>query len=149
METKLPEIYAICSMDSIAVGDAKAFDLAKVDKNGESRPFRIVIIRETPFIYRGYVNVCPHEGVWLNIGTGVFFNSTGQFLKCGKHGAIFRIDTGVCVGGPCEGARLEPVSVMAMSGDVCMSGVKLLEDDRPGFPTDDLDETMEIMIQSD
>ena len=38
---------------------------------------------------------------------------------------------------------------MAMSGDVCMSGVKLLEDDRPGFPTDDLDETMEIMIQSD
>ena len=81
METKLPEIYAICSMDSIAVGDAKAFDLAKVDKNGESRPFRIVIIRETPFIYRGYVNVCPHEGVWLNIGTGVFFDFNRTISK--------------------------------------------------------------------
>lgn len=146
MQTKPLEIYAICPMDSIAIGKAKAFDLAKLDEDGISRPFRIVIVRQTPTIYWGYANTCPHEGVWLNIGTGSFFDPTGKFLKCGKHGATFEIDTGICVSGPCEGAKLDSVAVMAMSGDVCISGVRLLEDDGFGFPADDLDETMEIMI---
>lgn len=149
MKNRRPEIYAICAKDSIAIGDAKAFDLARLDAEGRPRPFRIVIVRQTPTTYRGYVNTCPHEGAWLNIGSGGFFDSTGTMLKCGKHGATFQIETGLCVDGPCQGASLEPVAVLAISGDICIAGVSLLEDDGGRGSPDDLEETMEIMITSD
>jgi len=144
MQTKPHEIYAVCPMDSIAIGQAKAFDLARLD-DGQPRPFRVLIVRVKPTTYRGYVNTCPHEGVWLNIGSGGFFDATGKYLRCGKHGATFEVETGLCVDGPCEGASLEPVAVMAVSGDVCIDGIELLEDRDFG----QYDETMEIMIHPD
>jgi len=147
MKTQPPEIFAVCPMDAVPIGAARAFDLARVDDSGEARPFRIFIVREKPTTYRGYVNACPHEGVWLNIGSGRFFDSTGSFLRCGKHGAAFNIATGLCVDGPCAGAHLEPVAVVAINGVVCIAGVRLLEEESERR-TDAADETMEITVHS-
>lgn len=145
MTKKPPAIYTVCPMDGIPIGGAKAFDLARLDDDGEARPFRIFIVREEPTTYRGYVNACPHEGVWLNIGSGDFFDSAAAALRCGKHGALFDVATGLCIEGPCAGASLEPVAVVAINGDVCVAGVKLQEedDDRAADPAE---ETMEITV---
>jgi nitrite reductase/ring-hydroxylating ferredoxin subunit len=35
---------------------------------------------------------------------------------CAAHGAIFEIETGICVAGPCPGARLRPLPVRLSSG---------------------------------
>lgn len=145
MTNEPPDIYAVCPMDAIPIGGARAFDLARLDDDGEARPFRIFIVREEPTTYRGYVNACPHEGIWLNIGSGDFFDATGKVLRCGKHGALFDIATGLCIEGPCAGTNLEPVAIVAINGDVCIAGVTLQEEDtdRGGNPGD---ETMEITV---
>ncbi len=49
--------------------------------------------------------------------------------ECGQHGALFEIETGQCVDGPCEAKSLEPIAVAIIDGEVCLCGGKLIEDD--------------------
>ena len=58
----------------------------------------------------GYLNQCPHAGGPLDF-EGQVLESSGRFLMCARHGAIFEPHTGKCVGGPCRGARLTPLAV--------------------------------------
>jgi nitrite reductase/ring-hydroxylating ferredoxin subunit len=140
------DVFVICAADSIARGSAKPFSLSRIDESGESRPFPIVIIRTDANDFFGYVNACPHQGVWLNIGAGEFFTADRKSLKCGRHGAIFAVDSGLCLGGPCQHQSLEPIALAVIDGDVCLCGVALVEDDGFPDPFDEGDETMEIMI---
>ena len=140
------EVFVICATDAIERGSARAFSLSRFDEAGESRPFPIVVIRTHDNEYVGYVNSCPHDGVWLNIGSGDFFTPDRAFLKCGRHGATFEIDTGLCIDGPCNGKNLQPIALAVVDGEVCLCGERLVEDDRPFDSFEDSDETMEIMI---
>jgi nitrite reductase/ring-hydroxylating ferredoxin subunit len=149
MGSEKVEIFVVCAADSIEPGGAQAFSLSRIDEAGESRPFPIVIIRGGADAYYGYVNACPHEGTWLNIGSGAFFTDDRAMLRCGRHKARFEIDTGLCVDGPCKDRSLEPIAVAVIDGDVCLCGVALVEDDQFPDPFDELDDTMEIMIHPD
>lgn len=143
------DIYAICEIEEIAPGTAKAFDLSRVMDDGEARPFRIVVIRTGVREFAGYVNSCPHQGTWLNIGGGQFFNTDRTRLRCGRHGSLFDIESGACVEGACEGKHLEPIALAVVGRDVCLCGVRLVEEEPRPFPYDDFDDTMEIMISPD
>ena len=57
----------------------------------------------------GYVNECQHASV---------LESGRQFILCPYHGAIYQPDTGLCVGGPCRGSRLDAVAVVERDGQV-------------------------------
>jgi nitrite reductase/ring-hydroxylating ferredoxin subunit len=59
----------------------------------------------------GYLNRCAHVPIELDWAEGQFFESSGLYLMCATHGAIYAPDTGKCVGGPCRGGRLRPVEV--------------------------------------
>ncbi|CAG4926977.1 Rieske (2Fe-2S) protein [Paraburkholderia saeva] len=59
----------------------------------------------------GYLNRCAHVPMELDWSEGQFFESSGLYLMCATHGAIYAPDTGRCVGGPCRGGRLRPVEV--------------------------------------
>jgi nitrite reductase/ring-hydroxylating ferredoxin subunit len=59
----------------------------------------------------GYLNRCAHVPMELDWTEGQFFESSGLYLMCATHGAIYAPDTGKCVGGPCRGGRLRPVQV--------------------------------------
>ena len=61
--------------------------------------------------YHAYVNSCPHAGTPLDCWPNEFWTEDRQHLICATHGAIFAPDTGVCVEGPCPGARLERLRV--------------------------------------
>jgi nitrite reductase/ring-hydroxylating ferredoxin subunit len=149
MSSEPIELFAVCATDSIERGDAKAFSLSRIDAAGESRPFPIVIVRTHANNYFGYANSCPHEGIWLNFGEGNFFTPDRGFLKCGRHGSIFEVESGLCISGPCKEQSLEPIALAVVDGDVCVCGITLVEDDRIPDPFDELEETMEIMIQPD
>jgi nitrite reductase/ring-hydroxylating ferredoxin subunit len=149
MSSEPIELFAICATDGVERGDAKAFSLSRLDEAGESRPFPIVIVRTHANHYFGYVNSCPHEGIWLNFGEGNFFTPDRGFLKCGRHGSVFEIESGVCISGPCKEQSLEPIALAVIDGDVCVCGITLVEDDRIPDPFGELDETMDIMIQPD
>jgi nitrite reductase/ring-hydroxylating ferredoxin subunit len=149
MSTEANSVFVICSAKSIERGSARPFSLSRITENGDARPFPIVIVRTDADEFVGYVNSCPHEGIWLNFGAGEFFNSDRSLLKCGRHGAQFEIITGACVDGPCKGKSLEPLALTVIDGEVCLCGIDLVEDDGIPDPFADHDETMEIMIHPD
>jgi len=149
MSSEAIELFAVCMSEDIERGDAKGFNLSRINETGESRPFPILIVRSHPNGYFGYVNSCPHEGIWLNFGEGSLFTPDRTFLKCGRHGSIFEIDTGLCIAGPCKDQSLEPIALAVVDGDVCVCGIALVEDDGMPNPFDELDDTMEIMIHPD
>jgi nitrite reductase/ring-hydroxylating ferredoxin subunit len=70
---------------------------------------------------RAFVNRCPHLGVELDWEPGEFFEEAKLYLVCSTHGAVFEPDTGLCTGGPCRGASLEPIPVAERPDGVCIS----------------------------
>ena len=61
--------------------------------------------------HHAYVNRCPHAGTPLDLWPNEFWTEDGRHLICATHGATFGPDTGICLEGPCPGARLERLSI--------------------------------------
>ncbi len=120
--------YAICGLNDIPNRRAKAFQLLRRAEHGGEKAFSILVVRWGDRAF-GYINQCPHQGVNLDWERNQFLDPSGLRLMCGKHGALFEIGTGRCVDGPCQGQGLEPVSISVIDGDICVSGVELVEDD--------------------
>ncbi len=59
-----------------------------------------------------YLNRCAHVPMELDWTEGEFFESSGLYLMCATHGALYEPDTGHCAGGPCRGGKLQPLSVV-------------------------------------
>lgn len=59
----------------------------------------------------GYINRCPHQGLTLNWMPDQFLTHDYSLIQCGNHDALFRIEDGVCISGPCVGERLSPVNI--------------------------------------
>lgn len=60
----------------------------------------------------GYVNRCAHVPIELDWAQGEFFESSGLYIMCATHGAVYAPESGQCLGGPCRGGRLRPISVL-------------------------------------
>ncbi len=71
--------------------------------------------------HRAYVNRCPHAGTPLDLWPNEFLTEDGRHLICATHGAVFDPETGVCVEGPCPGARLEPLPIEQDSGSIVVT----------------------------
>jgi nitrite reductase/ring-hydroxylating ferredoxin subunit len=72
--------------------------------------------------YRGrvhaYLNRCAHVPVELDWNEGDFFDSSGSYLMCATHGALYLPDSGHCAGGPCRGGKLQPIAVLEVDGEI-------------------------------
>ncbi len=66
----------------------------------------------------GYLNRCAHVPIELDWAEGEFFESSGLYLMCSTHGAIYVPDSGYCAGGPCKGGRLRAIKVVERDGQV-------------------------------
>ena len=73
------------------------------------------VVRYGGAVY-GYLNRCAHVPIELDWAEGEFFESSGLYLMCSTHGAIYVPETGRCAGGPCRGGRLRPVAVVERDG---------------------------------
>lgn len=58
------------------------------------------------YVYR---NRCPHLGSELEWQDNAFLNNDGSLIRCHTHGALFEIESGLCISGPCSGASLTPL----------------------------------------
>jgi nitrite reductase/ring-hydroxylating ferredoxin subunit len=65
-----------------------------------------------------YLNRCAHVPIELDWNEGDFFESSGLYLMCSTHGAIYTPDTGRCAGGPCRGGRLRPIRAFEKDNQV-------------------------------
>jgi nitrite reductase/ring-hydroxylating ferredoxin subunit len=90
----------LCDLEDIGEGEAKGF-VGRVE--GKQR--NIFAVRKDGN-YIVYLNFCPHAGALLDHIQGKFFNGDGTLLRCGMHGALFRIEDGEGVDGLCVGDQL-------------------------------------------
>lgn len=121
--------YAICAMSDIPSQRAQGFVLMRVDDaTGQERAWPIIVVRWGRQVF-GYVNRCPHGGVPLDWERNSFLDPNGTRLMCGKHGALFDLGTGLCIDGLCKGQGLLPVALSIVDGDICVTGVRLAEDE--------------------
>ena len=65
-----------------------------------------------------YLNRCAHVPIELDWAEGEFFESSGLYLMCATHGAIYLPESGRCAGGPCRGGRLHKIGVEERDGQV-------------------------------
>ena len=63
-----------------------------------------------------YRNKCPHFHVPLNWEPDRFLDNSGDLIQCSTHGALFAIEDGLCLQGPCPGERLEAIPFELRNG---------------------------------
>jgi nitrite reductase/ring-hydroxylating ferredoxin subunit len=64
-----------------------------------------------------YVNQCAHVPMEMDYQPNKFFDSTGHWLICATHGALYHPATGSCAGGPCRGG-LKKIALTEYDGVV-------------------------------
>ena len=111
----------LCRLDDIADPGGREFSFGQ-----PPHAFEMFVVRQGERAF-GYVNDCPHTHSPLNWLADRFLDPSGTLIQCGTHGARFRIDDGLCVGGPCPGAYLRGVPVKVEAGAVVVAGA-------PGYP---------------
>lgn len=101
-----------------------ACSVADIPTDGAREIFvegRGVVIVNRDGQYYAYANWCPHLGIELNFMPDQFMDSDNQFLMCANHGALFEVDSGACISGPCSGDHLKPVE-LTLDGEQILLG---------------------------
>ncbi len=63
-----------------------------------------------------YWNRCPHIGTPLEWEEDRFLDADGALIQCSTHGALFQIEDGLCLAGPCKGKHLQAVPFLVDNG---------------------------------
>ncbi len=107
-----PAGVALCTLESLASPGARNFVL-QIDEAF----FHGFLVRTGERVH-GYVDRCPHQGLPLAQKLDNYLTPDARLIACSWHGALFRPEDGVCVGGPCTGHRLTPWPVTVEHGVV-------------------------------
>jgi nitrite reductase/ring-hydroxylating ferredoxin subunit len=91
----------LCQLNDIEDGDSAAFQIETPDGKRN-----IIAVRKAETIH-AYVNSCPHIGAPLDFQPGNFLNHDKTYIMCSTHGALFQINDGLCISGPCADKHLE------------------------------------------
>lgn len=106
----------LCVLGEIPEPGAKAYLL-----DPEGGDDEVVVVRHDGRVY-AYINSCPHTGAPLDWTPDQFLNLDRTLLQCATHDALFRIDDGLCVAGPCAGQALRAVAVTVTDASVWLDG---------------------------
>lgn len=149
----MDELFVICRAREVQEEEVRGFVLARLAHDDAERgagprtePWPIIVTRKRNKFF-GYENLCPHGGTRLDTVAGEFMDEEGNFIACGKHKAMFDLDTGHCFIGPCQGKALTPVELVIDDGDICITGVPLTDED--GLDIPDPDAHPEVLITPD
>lgn len=89
----------LCALQDLEENSAKGFQL-------EGQNIFSVLKDGDVYVYR---NLCPHLSVSLEWEPDQFLDDEKAFIQCSTHGALFRVENGQCIQGPCLGEKLESV----------------------------------------
>ena len=104
----------------------KLCDLTDLEATGafgiECDGVEYLVVREpgatTPQVY---YNSCPHLGIALEIREHEFLDADQKFIVCANHGALFQIEDGLCIAGPCQNQSLKPAPHKVDQGSVFLT----------------------------
>ena len=84
-------------------------------------PFKGFVVRQGNQVY-AYQNYCRHVGHPLNWAPDSFLTKDRTQIICSSHGAVYEIDSGLCIGGPCLGKELRRVECDVRDGTIIVRG---------------------------
>lgn len=100
----------ICALHDIPDGGSKG---ALPGPRGRDR---VLLVRKGDDVF-GYINNCPHyDRAPLGWKKDEFLNGAKDRIMCSAHGALFRIEDGICEIGPCLGQALTPIRITVEGG---------------------------------
>jgi len=106
------EYVEVGEVESLTCMSSRAFSLNVSDKG----LYEGFFVREEDAVLRAYKNSCPHTGAPLNWTPDQFLTTSGRYIQCSIHGAMFKADTGECFAGPCAGKFLQALKVIEKNG---------------------------------
>ncbi|WP_339530926.1 Rieske (2Fe-2S) protein [Pseudomonas mucidolens] len=86
----------LCASHALAEASSRGFD-----RDGR----KLFAVRRDGVVY-AYINRCPHRGVPLEWQPDRFLDQSASLIQCATHGALFLVESGECVAGPCAGQSL-------------------------------------------
>ncbi len=96
----------ICRVDEIDDPGSKAFTLT-IGRKSQS----IFVVHKDGGFF-AYLNRCPHTGVNLEWQEDRFLDLDQALIQCATHDALFTIEDGECIAGPCLGERLQRLEII-------------------------------------
>ncbi|UVJ44760.1 Rieske 2Fe-2S domain-containing protein [Pseudomonas sp. LS1212] len=89
-------MHFLCHSADLGEAQSRGFDVQGLSILAVRRDGQV-------FVYR---NRCPHRGVALEWQPNQFLDASASLIQCATHGALFLIETGECIAGPCAGDAL-------------------------------------------
>ncbi|TCS43053.1 Rieske (2Fe-2S) protein [Reinekea marinisedimentorum] len=101
----------LCHIHDLEEGKSRGFDSPAGPVFAVKRDGQI-------FVYK---NECPHLHTNLEYQADQFLDAEGALIECSVHGALFEIETGACLAGPCQGESLIPVEFEIQQEKICIA----------------------------
>lgn len=98
----------LCDIDDIANDSSKGFSVESTS---------VFAVRKNNQIYI-YLNSCPHRHIPLEWQPDQFLDYDKNYIQCASHGALFTIDEGACIAGPCPGESLTAIQYEIRDGSI-------------------------------
>jgi nitrite reductase/ring-hydroxylating ferredoxin subunit len=105
----------LCRVEDVPEGGGRGF------RFGSGPDLETLFVVKRQGALHAYANSCPHIGTPLDLVPDRFFARDGEHLLCATHGALFRVEDGVCIAGPCIGKRLRPVAIRIEAGEIVLA----------------------------
>ena len=114
-------IIRLCLFDELPDGRSRGFDPL-----GRGRDTMFIVRRGGDL--HAYRNHCPHyDRATMPWKKDEYLNGDRTHIRCAAHGALFRIEDGECIIGPCLGMRLFPIPLSVENGAVLVDTSALHE----------------------
>lgn len=117
-ESRRPQ--RLCRLDDLADPGSRSFTVRMLNDRIED----MFLVRRGTEVF-AYRNHCPHTGSPLDWQPHQFLNLERTLIQCATHSALFRINDGYCVNGPCVGQALTSLDVELVAGwvEICACDV--------------------------
>lgn len=101
-------MISLIQVDDIEEGSSKGIELNNLYMFAVKKDDQIFL----------YWNRCPHLGTPLEWEEDRFLDPDGALIICSTHGALFQIEDGHCLAGPCKGKHLQQIPFIVDNGMV-------------------------------
>lgn len=115
IEVNNSQLRVLCSLDDIPSNGARGYIV-----NTQSQLYRLIALKTDSGIFL-YENRCPHIGTPLDWTPDQFLDESYKLIQCSTHGALFRIEDGYCIFGPCAGQSLREIQYEIRKNQVFIS----------------------------
>jgi len=107
-------LIKLCAVEELEDGQSKGIKVAEKS---------ILLVKKYGDIHV-YENRCPHLGIQMEMVPDQFLDSSRSLIICAMHGALFRIEDGQCVSGPCLTDKLTAIDFEVNNGFIYLTGDK-------------------------